>query len=239
VSFPEAELPWANTDEPGGSGISRRKRSASRKTKRAERWLGSGPAARERPWAYEEILFASNGDGEQSAELSSLAADLAVDLADLRRLQNELYDQVVRIAGLEGRIQALQSQAPVDAGEGAEEVRAAIDVRSLPTDPTLPRAAQARPSPARSEGFEVDSPQGPVGYVEGLRFVSRIDEPDLLEVRGGRFGRELVLIPVEAVEEVLLEEERIVVRSVPRGLQDDQPTSELVRVFRKALHHEA
>ena len=100
---------------------------------------------------------------------------------------------------------------------------------------------EARPGPslARCEGFEVDSPEGVVGYVEGLRFESRIDEPDLLEVRGGRFGRELVLIPVEAVEEVSLEEERIVVRSVPRGLQDSNPSSELVRVFRRALHHEA
>ncbi|TML22366.1 MAG: hypothetical protein E6G28_05580 [Actinobacteria bacterium] len=131
-------------------------------------------------------------------------------------MQNELHDQVVRIAGLEGRIQALRQGAPVESEEAAEEVRAAVDLR-----------------------FEVDSPEGVVGYVEGLRFESRIDEPDLLEVRGGRFGRELVLIPVEAVEEVSLEEERIVVRSVPRGLQDSNPSSELVRVFRRALHHEA
>ena len=103
----------------------------------------------------------------------------------------------------------------------------------------IPRALRPGPSLARCEGFEVDSPEGVVGYVEGLRFESRIDEPDLLEVRGGRFGRELVLIPVEAVEEVSLEEERIVVRSVPRGLQDSNPSSELVRVFRRALHHEA
>jgi len=154
-------------------------------------------------------------------------------------MQNELHDQVVRIAGLEGRIQALRQGAAVESEEAAEEVRAAVDLRSLPSDPALPRALRPGPSFARCEGFEVDSPEGVVGYVEGLRFESRIDEPDLLEVRGGRFGRELVLIPVEAVEEVSLEEERIVVRSVPRGLQDSNPSSELVRVFRRALHHEA
>jgi hypothetical protein len=233
-------------DESGGSRMGRSKRSTSRRAKQAERWLGTNESARSRRWAYEELLLGSNGGGQaseegQSEELSALAADLAVDLADLKRLQNELYDQVVRIAGLEGRIQALRQGAPAPAEEEepTEEVRAALDLRSLPSDPALPKAMPARPSLARCEGFDVHSPEGPVGYVEGLRFVSRIDEPDLLEVRGGRFGRELVLIPVEAVDEVSLEEERIVVRSVPRGLQDDEPTSELVRVFRRAIHHEA
>jgi len=163
---------------------------------------------------------------------------LAVDLAELKRLQIELYDQVVGIAALEGRIQALRNGAQVEDKDPSADVRAAVDLRSLPSDPTLPRALSERPSLARCEGFEVDSPEGFVGFVEGLRFVSRIDEPDLLEVRGGRFGRELVLIPVEAVEEVVLDEERLVVRSVPRGLPDNHP-HELVSLLRRALHHEA
>lgn len=204
---------------------------------RAEEWLGSGEAARERPWAYEELLLGSNGDGERKAELEALAADLAVDLADLKRLQNELYDQVVRIAGLEGRIRALQNGVPDEAEPPTADVRAAVDLRSLPSAQTHPRVVRESPSLARCEGFDVFSPEGPIGYVEGLRFVSRIDEPDLLEVRGGRFGRDLVLIPVEAVEEVSLEDERIVVRSLPRGAREENPSSELVRVFRRALHH--
>jgi hypothetical protein len=154
-------------------------------------------------------------------------------------MQNELYDQVVRIAGLEGRIQALTHDASVERGSPRQEPASdESEVRSLPSDPALPRALSERPSLARCEGFEVDSPEGFVGFVEGLRFVSRIDEPDLLEVRGGRFGRELVLIPVEAVEEVVLDEERLVVRSVPRGLGDSHP-HELVSLLRRALHHEA
>jgi hypothetical protein len=205
--------------------------------KRAEQWLGSGDAARDRPWAYQEILLGSNGDGERKAELDALAADLAVDLADLKRLQNDLYDQVVRIAGLEGRIRALQQGAPDGQEPQAEDGDGGLDIRSLPSDSRLPRALRHSHSLARCEGFEVFSPEGVLGYVEGLRFESRIDEPDLLEVRGGRFGRELVLIPVEAIEEVSLEEERIAVRSLPKGLRDEHPSSELVRVFRRALHH--
>jgi hypothetical protein len=228
----------ARGDDSGGPQLSRKRRSARRVAKRrAEEWLGPGEAARERPWAYEEILLGPNGDGERQAELDALAADLAVDLADLKRLQNELYDQVVRIAGLEGRIRALQDGASEEVEGAAEDVRAAVDVRSLPSDQPLPHALREAPSLARCEGFDVLSPDGPIGYVEGLRFVSRIDEPDLLEVRGGRFGRELVLIPVEAVEEVVPEEERIVVRALPRGARDDNASSELVRVFRRALHH--
>jgi hypothetical protein len=153
-------------------------------------------------------------------------------------MQNELYDQVVRIAGLEGRIQALTRDTSVERSSPRQEPASESDVRSLPSDPALPRPLSERPSLARCEGFEVDSPEGFVGFGEGLRFVSRIDEPDLLEVRGGRFGRELVLIPVEAVDEVVLEEERLVVRSAPRGLPDNHP-HELVSLLRRALHHEA
>ena len=107
----------------------------------------------------------------------------------------------------------------------------------MPVEPTLPRPVKRIPSLARCEGFQVDSPSGVVGYVEGLRFVSRIDEPDLLEVRGGRFGRELVLIPAEAVDEVDAELERLVVRAAPAGIQDDHPR-ELVNLLRRALHQE-
>lgn len=234
--------------------MSRRRGNSRRVAKLTEQWLGPGPGARERPWAYEELLLGANGDGagpaertaEQKAELEALAADLAADLAALKRLQDELHDQVVRVAGLEGRIRALQ-QGVADAegepedvpAEPVEDVRAALDMRSLPLETSIPRALRERPSLARCEGFDVFSPEGPLGYVEGLRFESRIDEPDLLEVRGGRFGRELFLVPVEAVEEVSLEEERIAVRSLPGGQRDDNPSSELVRVFRRALHHEA
>jgi hypothetical protein len=87
---------------------------------------------------------------------------------------------------------------------------------------------------ARCEGFQVDSPVGLVGFVDGVRFGSRIDAPDFLEVRGGRLGRELLLIPIEAVEEISQEHERLVVRGVSPTQTDI--SHELVDRLRKALH---
>lgn len=215
--------------------MGRSRRRTSRQADQTERWLGPEAGARSRPWAYEELLLRSDGDQASAAELDALAADLALELAALRRMQNDLYDHVVRVAELEGRIRALRHIAPETVPELTRDPEEAAKLRSLPSDPALPRAIGRKSSLARCEGFEVESPEGLVGYVEGLRFVSRIDEPDLLEVRGGRFGRELLLLPVEAVEEVVAEEERLFVRAVPAGIQDDHPR-ELVSLLRRALH---
>ena len=53
----------------------------------------------------------------------------------------------------------------------------------------------------RCEGFRVESAGREMGTVHGLRFNGSI-EPDLLEVRTGLFGRRVVLIPVEQVEQL-------------------------------------
>ncbi len=68
----------------------------------------------------------------------------------------------------------------------------------------------------RCEGFTVESPSGHVGFVEGLRFRSRVDIPDLLEVSAGRLGRSLVLVPVSQVETIESEEQVLVLREDPR-----------------------
>jgi hypothetical protein len=218
--------------------MGRSKRRTAEGSDRTEHWLGPDQAARSRPWAYEEILLGSDGHGNDRHDLSALAAGLAFDLTELKRMQNELHDQVVRIAALEGRIQALRQAAPEAPEERVAEPVPEFEARSLPSYPAFPGAPEVAHSLARCEGFQVESPEGFVGFVEGLRFVSRIDEPDLLEVRGGRFGRELVLIPAEAVEKVVPEEERLVVRAAPARLQDNHP-HELVSLLRRALHHEA
>jgi hypothetical protein len=177
-------------------------------------------------------------DGDGGDDLDVLAVDLSLELEELKRMQNDLYDQVVRVAALEGRIQALRHMAPEPkAVVSAESQEEHVELRSLPSDPALPRAAKRIPSLARCEGFQVESPNGIVGYVEGLRFVSRIDEPDFLEVRGGRFGRELMLFPAEAVDEVDSELERLVVRGMQTVTPDDHPR-ELVNLLRRALHQE-
>jgi len=210
--------------------MSRSEQDSPQGVERVEQWLGPGRNARSRRWAYADLLL---GDGARTDELSALAADLAVDLAELRRLQNEVYDQVVRVAALEGRIQALLHPSAEAAVETELEPR-----DEIPTLPSFPSSdEESRNHDAllvRCEGFEVDSPVGLVGVVEGLRFDSRIDVPDFLEVRGGRLGRELLLIPVQAVEEISPEEERVLVRGVSPTQTDI--SDELVERLRKALH---
>src|SRR5262245_61301426 len=98
--------------------------SSPRGAERVEHWLGPGRAVRSRRWAYPEVLLGDGGAGAlPDAELNALADELAVDLAELRRLQNELLDQVVRVAALEGRLHALVhgSGAPPASAESGHE----------------------------------------------------------------------------------------------------------------------
>ncbi len=212
--------------------MSRSEQGSPQGVERVEQWLGPGLRARSRRWAYADLLL---GDGAREDELSALAADLAVDLAELRRLQNEVYDQVVRVAALEGRIQALMhpsADAPVEKDPAPE-----AQTPPLPSFPSGPANEESGIDAAllvRCEGFEVDSPVGLVGFVQGIRFGSRIDVPDFLEVRGGRLGREVLLIPIEAVQEISPEEERVLVRGVSPTQTDI--SHELVDRLRKALH---
>jgi hypothetical protein len=65
----------------------------------------------------------------------------------------------------------------------------------------------------RCEGFRVESARRAIGTVHDLRFNGSI-EPKL-EVRTGLFGRRVLLIPVEQVEEFVPKEKRIVLRAPP------------------------
>ena len=67
----------------------------------------------------------------------------------------------------------------------------------------------------RCEGFRVESAGREIGIVRGLRFKGSL-EPDLLEVRAGLFGRRVLLIPVEQVEELVPKEKRVVLRASSR-----------------------
>jgi hypothetical protein len=213
--------------------MSRSEHDSPRGDERVEQWLGPGGAARSRRWVYPELLLGT-GEERDVEELSALAADLAVDLAELRRLQNELLDQVVRVAALGGRLEALLHPS---GDVPAERTREPDEATTLPSFPSSSGPGESRHDAAllaRCEGYEVDSSVGLVGFVEGLRFGSRIDVPDLLEVRGGRLGRELLLVPVEAVHEISAEEERVLVRGVSPTQTDI--SHELVDRLRKALH---
>ncbi len=220
-----------------GVDMGHAERSLPQEPDRGERWLGREEPRRSRRWAYEELLFSEDATAAKE-ELRSLATDLARDLAELRRMQNQLLDQVVRIAELEGRVETLMQAGRSLPNEPTDHRADESQVRSFPSDPIRSGAGLERGSAlARCEGFQVDSPQGTVGFVEGLRFGSRIDRPDLLEVRGGRFGRQLLLIPIEAVDEISVPEERVLLRIATRPADD--PLHELVGRLRDALHHVA
>jgi hypothetical protein len=171
-------------------------------------------------------------------ELSTLADELALDLRELERLQHELFEQVMTIAELEGRVEALLRTREAIRPEAPTESADESEIRTPPSAPVRVRTPLERGSAlARCEGFRVDSPGGTLGFVEGVRFASRIDQPDVLEVRGGRFGRQLLLIPIEDVAEISPTEERLVVRSAPE--QQDDAFHELVNRLRNVLHHAA
>jgi hypothetical protein len=195
-------------------------------------WLRSDEPTRSRPWAYEELLFGSSREG--AGELGAVVEELENERGELAQLYAELNVHFGRIASLEKRLDELtpatdQDESWLLSSRGSAHARVVAD-----KDDSRAFLAQRSYSLARCEGFEVDSPAGPVGFVEGLRFISRIDQPDLLEVRGGRFGRELLLIPIEQVEDVLVTEERVVVRSAPTLTGD--LLAELVDRFRRVLH---
>jgi hypothetical protein len=169
------------------------------------------------PGAYEELLFGSPEDRERARELGVVVEGLETERAELARLHEELDDHLTRIVRLERRLKELTRENDV----GARPPAGTAERPTLPhprgdgdgRDPgTVDRRSYLL---ARCEGFDVESPAGPVGWVEGLRFASRIDRPDVLEVRGGRLGRQLVLVPVEQVDEVRLAERRVTLRSAP------------------------
>ena len=68
----------------------------------------------------------------------------------------------------------------------------------------------------RCDGFRVETATRPVGRAAGIRFGQRTNEPQLLEVRAGRFGRKLLLVSVAEITEILPSERRIVLNDPPR-----------------------
>jgi hypothetical protein len=211
-----------------------RKRRLPQRAAGKGEWLQADQRPRSRPWAYDELLFGRPDEREQSKEREALSEQLQRERAELVRLYKDLDRHLARIVSCERRLRELGGGEP----DASRPVPSTIlpHTRALPTGtPDSPAATDERSYLlARCEGFEVVSPAGVVGYVEGLRFVSRIDQPDLLEVRGGRFGRQLLLIPSEQVEEVRAGEERVLVRRVPAPAGD--LLADVVDRVRRALH---
>ena len=55
----------------------------------------------------------------------------------------------------------------------------------------------------RCEGFLVETETKRVGRVAGIRYGEHTNEPEVLEVRSGLFGRTMLLINVHDVTEIL------------------------------------
>jgi hypothetical protein len=75
----------------------------------------------------------------------------------------------------------------------------------------------------RCQGFTVERAGRELGKVTGLRFRASI-EPELLEVRTGRFGKRW-LIPVEQVEQIDPKKRRIILGASPVAAPRDNFSS--------------
>lgn len=64
----------------------------------------------------------------------------------------------------------------------------------------------------RCEGFVVETPTKRIGRVAGIRYGEQSNEPAVLEVRAGPFGRKMLLISVDEIAEMASEQSRIVLR---------------------------
>ncbi len=62
----------------------------------------------------------------------------------------------------------------------------------------------------------MEGPTRRIGRVVGIRYGERTNEPELLEVRAGLFGRTLLLISVDEVAEIAAEERRIILNDPPQ-----------------------
>jgi hypothetical protein len=199
-----------------------------------EQWLHADESSRSRPWAYEELLFGSEPDREHARERGAIAERLARERAEVAQLRQQLDERFVRIARLETRLHELTPVEEQDEPDRAPARLPRTHAAAVGDDVVQPSPDDRHYLLARCEGFRVDSPTGMFGFVEGLRFVSRIDRPDFLEVRSGRFGRQLLVVPIEQVEEVSMVEERVLVRSAPSAAGD--LLGELVGRVRRAMH---
>ncbi len=63
------------------------------------------------------------------------------------------------------------------------------------------------------EGYRVETPAGPLGFVETV-FFSEDEEPAAIAVRTGAAETRIVLVSMEAVEQIQPERETVVLRHV-------------------------
>jgi hypothetical protein len=70
----------------------------------------------------------------------------------------------------------------------------------------------------RCEGFLVETATRRIGRVTGIRYSVDTNEPDVIEVRAGLFGRTVLLISVNDIAEILPKERLVMLPGPPRPL---------------------
>ena len=117
--------------------------------------------------------FGSSLERERMQRLGSVVEELDKERVELARLRQELDRHLAMIASLERQLQELTPAT--ERNEPHPAPRKRVHVRGAAPEEEEPELslAQRSYSLSRCEGFRVDAPTGPVGFVEGLRFVSQ------------------------------------------------------------------
>jgi hypothetical protein len=166
--------------------------SPSKREEAAETWLGRNARDSERLARIFQV--------GQAVPVAELEAELAALRAKLDSLEAELWSLRRHLGG------------PDAVPKEGRETRLVDLPRVL-----LPRERDYRL--ARSHGFAVFAGTHPLGVVEGVRYHSRTDRPDALEVRSGRFNQRLLLIPASEVETINPDDEAVIVNEACRPPQ--------------------
>jgi hypothetical protein len=154
--------------------------SAEERTEAARRWLG-GPGA----------------GGERLARIFQVEPD-----ARIGELEAEITELRARLCGLELELSELRPRA-----EGRNAARRGQLDHPVVDPHQAQGLAERNYRLHRCEQFAVYAGTRPVGVVEGVRYGSSTDRPDVLEVRGGSLGHHLLLVPVSEVEAIDPDEE--------------------------------
>jgi hypothetical protein len=155
------------------------------------RWLGSMPNGAERLARIFQVGQAPPGEGRGAS------ADLGQELAQLS-----------------ARVSALEETHQPAATDPEPRVAAPGRPAALPAPielPHMPLVSDRDHWLSRCDQFAVYAGERLLGTVDGIRYESRADRPDLIEVRGGPFGRRVLLVPVDEVEAVLPDEQAVLV----------------------------
>jgi hypothetical protein len=184
---------------------------------------------RRRQWALEEQLLGP----DVARQRATLREKLTEAVAAVTQLETDLRQQRVIAAALKQELDALQTSDAADHG------RRAGDGSRLPVVTVAPANWSANAHLlSRCDGFAVETSAGrSVGVVDGVRFGRSIDRPDVLEVDTGRFREHILLVPVEDIERISAQEERVILTHDPIRRRD--LAHELSRRIRSRFHTSA